>query len=667
MNKSILVITDKTDCNWLDIAIGNGENHYDLLTLGLNAEGIAYANKDKFDRVKSLNIIDINKYAESAQEKIRTFIPDFIYEFPRKHLNGQSILKLFRLKSIDFWWFNRMSEKGAWGTPLIKRMYYLELIRNVTLEQEYQEIWAEIEDVSILKLLKTNRRRLYQIKIIGNHRKEKPMNGANFWLRLFKNVFLVQGFYLCRFLLLKLLMPKEIVKREQHSILFFTFYPYFWSKSKTGSTELFFQTLPEQLKKLHPTSYIAWLSLGLRELWSRREGIMSDVKNRNIVLFETYLRFQDFIVIFNISLFYVLRVLRYRLAMERKIKEHYQGYDITNIIVDEFSRCLIDAELMNCILIMKACNRMVMQEKANALIYRVEFQPHERALIYGARDYCTTIAFQHQALARNHLQYFFPKDEITSYYKDRNNPYNLPLADHYLLAGEYPFEVLKQSGFPEEALDICGPVRYSRLVEYLKTKRTKNETRKKYGYDEKEKLFLVASPVTKEDVFSLMFSLSQAISGIEEQALFLFKSHPVVKYDDDIVRIINETASNMKYEILSDDINLNDYLLLSDALILTGTTVGIEAICLGVVPILFENNSSFSLNPLLEIRDSCLCTRNATELKKAILSVMNDDGEVRSVRKNWPGAIKKLFYRIDEDPNKRFIGILEQKGIVAVH
>ncbi|MCX9074654.1 MAG: hypothetical protein OIN88_08355 [Candidatus Methanoperedens sp.] len=419
MNKSILVITDKTDCNWLDIAIGNGENHYDLLTLGLNAEGIAYANKDKFDRVKSLNIIDINKYAESAQEKIRTFIPDFIYEFPRKHLNGQSILKLFRLKSIDFWWFNRMSEKGAWGTPLIKRMYYLELIRNVTLEQEYQEIWAEIEDVSILKLLKTNRRRLYQIKIIGNHRKEKP--------------------------------------------------------------------LPEQLKKLHPTSYIAWLSLGLRELWSRREGIMSDVKNRNIVLFETYLRFQDFIVIFNISLFYVLRVLRYRLAMERKIKEHYQGYDITNIIVDEFSRCLIDAELMNCILIMKACNRMVMQEKANALIYRVEFQPHERALIYGARDYCTTIAFQHQALARNHLQYFFPKDEITSYYKDRNNPYNLPLADHYLLAGEYPFEVLKQSGFPEEALDICGPVRYSRLVEYLKTKRTKNETRKKYGYDEKEK------------------------------------------------------------------------------------------------------------------------------------------------------------------------------------
>lgn len=663
MKKCILVITDKIECNWIDTAVRSNRDDYDLLILGLNADGLLYINRDKFDRINSLNTVDVGKFAEHAQEKIRKFIPDFIYEFPKKKVgNGKSIKEIFHFKNINFWWFNKMAEKGALGTPFIKTMYYLELIRNVVLAKEYNEIWLEIKDDSILKLLKNNQNILPRLIIIGKPGKE-PVNGKKFYLKLFYNIFLYQGFYLCRFLLLKGFRSR--IKIKDHSILFFTFYPYFWNKSsKNSMTELFFQSLPARLNEQHPICYITWLSLGLRDLWSKRSKLINDFKYENIVPIETYLSLKDFLDTFFISAYYILMVLKFRRRIMNTIREQYEGYNITNIILNEFNQCLATHEIITCVLMMKACSNTIGQNKINALIYRVEFQPYERAIIYGAKNNCTTIAFQHQALARNHLQYFFPKEEISSYYKNKNDPDNLPLADYYMVAGEYPFGVLLNSGFPREVLNICGPVRYANLVEYLKKKDDKNYIRKKYGYSEKDKIFLIASPVTKEEVFSLMLSLCQVMNEYEENILFLLKSHPVVKFDEEIVKIIDITSPDMKYRILPDDINLNDYLSLSDALILTGTTMGIEAICLGVVPILFENDSSFSLNPLLEIRDSCFCVRNAQELKQAIISVINDREEVEKIRRNWPNAIKKLFYDTNEDPNMRFIKILNNKGLI---
>jgi hypothetical protein len=120
----------------------------------------------------------------------------------------------------------------------------------------------------------------------------------------------------------------------------------------------------------------------------------------------------------------------------------------------------------------------------------------------------------------------------------------------------------------------------------------------------------------------------------------------------------------MKHDFLEDNIVLNDYLVLSDALIITGTTVGIEAICLGTMPILFENYSTFSLNPLLEISDSYFNVKDIRGLKEALVSVVNNASRTEKIKENWPIAIRKLFYDIKEDPNKRFDDLLCKHGIV---
>ena len=101
-------------------------------------------------------------------------------------------------------------------------------------------------------------------------------------------------------------------------------------------------------------------------------------------------------------------------------------------------------------------------------------------------------------------------------------------------------------------------------------------------------------------------------------------------------------------------------------MILTATTVGIEAISLGTIPIFFENNSTFSLNPLLEITNSYLSVKNTQELREALFSVINNNTRIREVRKHWPEAIRKLFYNVEEDPNVTFCSFLKKYGVLSL-
>jgi hypothetical protein len=160
-----------------------------------------------------------------------------------------------------------------------------------------------------------------------------------------------------------------------------------------------------------------------------------------------------------------------------------------------------------------------------------------------------------------------------------------------------------------------------------------------------------------------MLCLIQAAKLLKEEILFLIKSHPVMKYEDDIKEVINRTGSSIKYEFLSDKVNLDDYIVLSDSVLLSGTTVGVEAICLGVMPIVFENTSSFNLNPLIDIRDACFFVKNSEELVSAIRSVITLDEDTKRRKENWPSAIRKIFYDVKEDPNARFVGHLKKWGM----
>jgi len=648
MGKRILVITDKTDGLWLGKSVSN--DNYDLLTLGFSAEAARFLYRS--EAIK-FNLIDVGAFAEKAQEKVRQFIPRFIYDFARKDRGwGRSILKHFQVGKVNFWWFNKMSEKGGWGTPLIRRVYYLELIIEAFQGRCYEEMWVELEDAILAAQIKDNQDQLCTIKILTGNQSPLLKNKYRYLQILIRNLFIQQIGILLRRLILGFMGAGKQVKNG--SVMLFTLYPYFWSKlTEAGRQELFYRTLPFALGS-RPISYLAWLTISFDKLRGKRRAIAKDLQDQKVIPLEKTIGLRGILRVFSFSLAYLLKIISYLISLRGNIREHYGKVEITRMVLDEFEQFMIAPEIIMSLGIMEATKEFLENNKPGCLIFRAEFQPHERGLLYAAHGRCLTIGFQHQAIARNHLQYFFLPEELAA----------MPLPDKILVAGEYPREVLIKGGFPADKVTVCGPVRYAELVKQVRNRKSKGELRAKFGLSDAGHIFLIAAPVVKSDAINFGVLLGRAAQRNLKGAIFLVKSHPITKYDDLIKSIVKELAPELDLRFLPDCIDLNEYLVLADALILTGSTVGIEAICLGIVPILLENYHSFSLNPLLEIEDSYLKVTDPNQLNTALEMIVNDDGRLGDLKRNWPGAIRKLFYSIEEDPGKRFAKILEGYGVL---
>ncbi|MDD5617878.1 MAG: hypothetical protein PHG69_02185, partial [Candidatus Omnitrophica bacterium] len=329
MHKQILIITDRLNCLWVDEATKNNNNlyHYDLLTLGFNGEVSVYYNENKYKKMRSFNIIDVTKISELSQERVRKFIPDFIYEFPRRDIgNNHSILNNFSYKDINFWWFNKMSEKGAWGTPLIKRVYYLDLIIRVIKEKRYQEIWLELEDEAMSDLLNDNPKIDCPIKMVMTKRYPKA---RGFWFKLFINIFLPQIYFASRWLIFKLLRfgmdanNTDKASLKKTNLMFFTIYPSFWNiSSQNKKTEVFFQSLPERLGENFNVHYLGWLpNLGQKYLLRNYKKVKKELTGEKVIPLDIYLRFSDLFSIFLASFSYVFKVMKYKFNLESGLSE----------------------------------------------------------------------------------------------------------------------------------------------------------------------------------------------------------------------------------------------------------------------------------------------------------------------------------------------------------
>jgi len=618
-----------------------------LLTLGFGA------SLDK----RASRAVDVERLAESSSRSVIEFIPPFIYEFPKKKMlpGSRSILDILRYKDINFWWFNKMPEKGALWSKLIKRLYSFDLIISQCGRQEYDEIWMDCGDIELAELLKRNQSKLPDIKAArgrggaGKKETKSILSSAHNNLRIFISAAI-------KTMIVRYAGKSSRSGQKKPEVAFFSFYPLFWSRD--GKKESFFANAPKRVLENEGVVYLTWFSMGAGQLFKKaRDYFDPDLAPVRVPL-EAYLGLRDYLSTFFSLLAYFFKASAIFLC-RRRIKAYYKGFDISNIAADELLRGLSGQEAAMCLLIKRAFENYCSKNPLRAVVFRAEFQPHERALVFAAKGRCPSIAFQHQAIGRNFLQYFFPKEEITGAYEKRGDPDVQPLADKYLAAGTYPRDVLVSSGFRDEDLKIAGPVRYSGLVEYLKSAKSRIGLRKKYGYAQDQKLVLVTPPAAKGEVQNFAMALAKAAEGLKGGCAFLFKSHPVFKFNDEIERIIKEHCPGMKREYLEDSVNLNDYLTMSDCLVLSGTTVGIEAICLGTMPVLLDNPNIFSLNPLTEIKDALFLVSDHGGLRAAITSAIGDDDSCRTIKANWPRAIEKIFYNIDEDPDGRFAGILE--------
>jgi hypothetical protein len=202
--------------------------------------------------------------------------------------------------------------------------------------------------------------------------------------------------------------------------------------------------------------YIAWFTVPIFQMLKETSKYKSIMKEKNIVALQSFLSFNGFVLSLGTYLFYVAKMFKYLFILLPRIKENYEGFDISAIVKGEFERFALSGETLTCILIMNSIREFVKKSRINTIIYRSEIQPHERAILFGCAGICKTVGFQHQAIASNHIQYSVTKEEMNAIYGKEIHQDNQPMPDFYCVSGEYAFDLMRFSGFPEAFPRVSG-------------------------------------------------------------------------------------------------------------------------------------------------------------------------------------------------------------------
>ncbi|MBI3954326.1 MAG: hypothetical protein HY330_07415, partial [Chloroflexi bacterium] len=582
-----------------------------------------------------------------------------------------TLLDLFAAPRANLWWFLEISEKSPLRGPLVNQLYFLALIRAVVSHGSYAEVWLSLADGRLARAVRDGASLPAPVRLIQPAAARRLRSfSARAWLedsvllRYLVRLSRAFALHLLSWAILHLTGTGKWRPGAQASIVFFSFYPVWWnSPYGAHARERFFELLPAELSRRGPVHYAVWLTLSPFELWRRRRDINEVWQRLNVVPLQRTIGPRDSLSL--LSPTHLARLLRLRFFLARRLRATFEGFDIAPLVVKEVYRSMTSSEFFLDLLLMRGMGALTARLPTRALVYRVEFQPFEKAVLYGVRGRSRAVAFQHSTFGRNYLSHFFPPGEIAHYRSNGSDPSHMPLPDTLLTTGTYARDVMARNGFASESLDVCGPVRYARLLRYLREREDRAAIREKLGLPASKKVFLVMTSVVSGESRGLLAALALALEGLDERPCIVFKGHPALPMDREFQRLVVPRLAGGDYRVLPVDAPLYDYMSVSDAVILAGSTVCLEAIVLGVVPIVFESKSVLDAKSMTEIKAAALMVSNQGELGEAMRGVARGDERLNELRRCWPQALEAMFYRLDGDPNERFAAILERRGILA--
>lgn len=664
MKNRLLIITDNVRTKWLisfKKKIKDGPFEIFILTLGITPEYFLRCNSQKREILKSFNFVKINEISKRAQERVGNFYINFVFELLRK-----VPADLFSYKGKNLWWFLEVTEKCPVRNRIICRLFYLELAKYAIESGQFQKIYLDLDDCFVAQsLLEAEPKKIQNINPNFWPKLLFYLSPIPFLGRYLKNCFGIAVLFLLRAISLKLNRVKGVKPPLNKGLYFFTNYPFWWNKPfQDKANEKFFVSFPESLMPTHKIFYATWLfSLNPLKIFLKRSFLQRLFSKKNIVLMELFLKIRDKLDILSLNLFiWLLAVRKY---FKKDFRYSYGTFAIEKFVYYEICRSLTHVELFNDFLMRRAFENFSHQCHPEALIYRIEFQPFEKAILAGVNRRYKVIAFQHSTLSRNRVSHFFSRDEIDFYLDPKNINMAMPLPDIIFSTAEHFKEIMQEAGFPSERIFICGPLRYQGLVNYLKQPKQREEIKKQMGFSNSELVFLVTTSWIRKEALALVSILIEVSDSMGEKLHFIFRSHPHIKFDRDIAKILKSAKPNFSYSFLIDQFPLYDTIYICEGLIQVLSTLSYEAMAMDRTAIIYENRHIFNFQSSEEVKASVPVVSSIDELRNAIYSVL-EENRIQSCRPNrYSDIIKKIFYDLNSDPQARFKELLKMQGLLS--
>jgi hypothetical protein len=632
-----LLITDRYDAPALRNVV-NGRYPgvaWDVLLLGLSNSWFRWQHSPPTSHQDMWRLVDPAPHAAEASNRVGDFLVDLVERLPRTDLGGQTLDGLLKTPEGSLWWFLEISEKGPFRGPLVTQLYRLALARAAIQDGRYDEVHVSLADQLLADVFQRADSASPHITVLPTRRTpgtwldRRPR--VAYWTHSLGAVARVGAIKALLYV-----FPASVGTPAGQGLAAFTFYPAWWTRPfSQDATDRFFSHLGEA----GVSRYLAWLT-GVRSLWRHRRQVAQVLPARRVEPLQAHVRIRDLLAVLSFRRY--TRMCRIHRRARVLLHEKFEAFEVGAVIAAELSRSITSSEVALDKLIACAVRRCVTRAAPRGVLYRLEFQPFENALLRGLRGRSRGIGFLHYPFGRHYLSSRFAPGEVPRYLSGADRIRDRPLPDGVIACGPVGIDHIADSGYPRSQCAVCGPQRFGRLVEYRRTCGSREDTRVRLRLPIGRSICLVTLAIIEEDTAALFAALAGGVDSALGCQLVI-RTHPNRPAGDPALKAALKRFGQSRASLMDSSDDIYDHIVAADAIVCIGSMIAFEAMALDRMPIVFENPSTFPALSLAEFEDGLFVVHDEAGLRAALDAISRDTDEVQAKRRCWPTILSRVL------------------------
>lgn len=584
---------------------------------------------------------------DQAAAEVRATFPEWLWQWVSSH--GLLELKVFPA-SVSWWWYTPLSEKSPLRSRLIRELYWLTLFRKVIETYAITDVeWIGDDPVftSVVAKLAAQCNVKFQFESRGGQK--TPRLAHAFARRVLYSIFAI-----VRWLILKIVFRGNGTEDPGFDIALYSRFPILWERQDPLWRERMFGAWPDYLRnRRHRIGYIAVWSGSLKMLIREWRTLQQQSRQQNIWIIERAVSFSALLKA-HLSLSLFSRYFRWRRRIVRQ-PVLYNDLDVKALFWREFDSGLLSSEIPWDLTIASGISSIVRKAPSlRAIFLPFEYQPMERAVWTGAKSVrdISVIGLQTGLFTSNQMGFSFLVDEVK---KGTNHDLKSPVPDVLAAYGGLPYRVFSER-LGSERVCLSGPIRYSGL----QTSDPDADLSHSIENAPPSAVFvLLATSIAREESIPLLETAFRASAELPE-IFFLIKFHYHLPLDNEVKKLAARYGIE-RYRIFDRD--LYQLMRLARIVICAGSSIGLEAITLGGMPVVFRSLGEMSCNPMLDVPEAVFFWHSIVELRAALQSCLAQDAEYHKRESAWPRAIADQLGPAGS-PDDRLYEFLHKRAVV---
>jgi hypothetical protein len=629
-----LLITDRYDDRRLHAV---GQAPADVLLLGLSNCWFRWRHGQP---TAAWQLVDPAPHTERAAGEVGAYLVDLVARLPGISLGGETLGDLLRTPDGNEWWFLPITEKGPFRGPLVSQLYRVAIARAIIDGGGYDGVDVSLADASLADVFRRSASEAPPI-VVHDVERDTRVSWRNaspfvrYWVHALGTV--------ARFLAIRMLLAvwgRRPPAPEPGGLAAFTFYPIWWSRAfSSDASDRFFSNLDAA----RLSGYLAWLTAP-GALWRTGHDALDVLYTHRITPLQAYVEWSDALTLLSMQRF--ARVRQFERGMRPLLRETFAGFDVGSLIGAELSQSMTGSEPCQDVLLSRAVGRAVAESAPRTVLYRIEFQPCENALLRGLRGRSRGIGFLHYPFGRHYLSTRFAPGEAERHVRAADPLTDRPMADGIVACGPAGIEHIADGGYPRSRCAECGPQRFGRLLEYRKTRKSCEAVRGQLGLPLDRRIYFVTLAIADEDTEALCGALGLAL-GRADGFRLVVRTHPNRPDGDASLRAALADFGPDRAILMDPRHDIYDHIVAADALVCIGSMIAFEAMALDRMSIVFDNPSSFPALSLAEFQSALFIAHDDRDLAAALGAIEEDSEAVREKRRRWPAMLRDVLGDLD--------------------